>query len=56
MLNITNSAGEINISQNVFANIVGNVINNCFGVVGIAEKSTTEGIVSLLKKENYEIF
>ena len=54
MLNITNSAGEINISQNVFANIVGNVINNCFGVVGMAAKSTTEGIVSLLKKENYE--
>ena len=26
MLNITNQAGEINISQNVFANIVGNVI------------------------------
>ena len=54
MLNITNQAGEITISQNVFANIVGNVINNCFGVVGMAAKNAAEGIVSLLKKENYE--
>lgn len=54
MLNITNDNGEINISQNVFANIVGNVINNCFGVVGMAAKNAAEGIVSLLKKENYE--
>lgn len=54
MLNIKNDNGEITISQNVFANVVGNVINNCFGVVGMAAKNTAEGIVSLLKKENYE--
>lgn len=54
MLNIKNDNGEITISQNVFANIVGNVINNCFGVVGMAAKNAAEGIVSLLKKENYE--
>lgn len=54
MLEIKNHNGEITISQTVFANIVGNVINNCYGVVGMASKSTAEGIVSLLKKENYE--
>ena len=54
LLNIKNHNGEITISQNVFANIVGNVINNCFGVVGMAAKNATEGIVSLLKKENYD--
>ena len=54
MLDIKNHNGVITISQTVFAHIVGNVINNCFGVVGMAAKSKTEGIVSLLKRENYE--
>ena len=54
MLEIKNHNGEITISQTVFANIVGNVINNCYGVVGMASKNTAEGIVSLLKKENYD--
>lgn len=54
MLNIKNHNGDIMISQTVFANIVGNVINNCFGVVGMAAKNAAEGIVSLLKKDNYE--
>ena len=54
MLELKNHNGEITISQTVFANIVGNVINNCYGVVGMASKNTAEGIVSLLKKENYD--
>ena len=54
MLEIKNHNGEITISQTVFANIVGNVINNCYGVVGMASKNTAEGIVSLLKNENYD--
>ena len=54
MINIKNHNGDITISQTVFAHIVGNVINNCFGVVGMASKNAAEGIVSLLKKENYE--
>ncbi len=54
MLEIKNHNGQITISQTVFANIVGHVINNCYGVVGMAAKNTAEGIVSLLKKENYD--
>ncbi len=54
MLDIKNHNGQITISQTVFANIVGNVINNCYGVVGMASKNAAEGIVSLLKKDNYE--
>jgi uncharacterized alkaline shock family protein YloU len=54
VLELKNHNGEITISQTVFANIVGNVINNCYGVVGMASKNTAEGIVSLLKKENYD--
>ena len=54
MLDIKNHNGTITLSQSVFAHIVGNVVNNCYGVVGMASKNTAEGIVSLLKKENYE--
>ena len=54
MLNLKNHNGEITITKTVFAQIVGNVINNCFGVVGMASKSATDGIVSLLKKDHYE--
>lgn len=54
MVDIKNKNGIIKISQTVFAHIVGNVINNCYGVVGMASKNAAEGIVSLLKKDNYE--
>ena len=54
MLQIKNHNGEISIHDNVFANIVGNIVNNCFGVVGMAAKSATEGIVSLLRNDNYD--
>ncbi len=53
MIQLKNHNGEISVSENVFATIVGTVINNCFGVVGMAAASAKDGIVSLLKKENY---
>lgn len=53
MIQIKNHNGVIGISENVFASIVGTVVNNCFGVVGMASAGAKDGIVSLLKKENY---
>ena len=53
MVKIKNHNGEIYVSENVFATIVGTVINNCFGVVGMAATGAKDGLVSLLKKENY---
>lgn len=53
MITIKNHNGEIGISENVFASIVGTVANNCFGVVGMAASGVGDGIVALLKKENY---
>ena len=52
MLEIKNHNGEITISQTVFANIVGNVINNCYGVVGMASRNKKDGIVNLLKPDS----
>ncbi len=53
-MTINNHNGSINITETVFANIVGHVANSCYGVVGMAAKSATDGLVSLLKKDHYE--
>ena len=53
-MTVNNHNGTINITETVFANIVGNVANSCYGVVGMAAKSAGDGIVSLLKKDHYE--
>ena len=51
-MTIENHNGSINITESVFANIVGNVANNCYGVVGMASKSKKDGVIKLLKMEN----
>ena len=53
-MTVNNHNGTINITETVFANIVGHVANSCYGVVGMAAKSASDGIVSLLKKDHYE--
>lgn len=49
---IENNYGDIIISKNVIATIAGAVANNSYGVVGMAMRNTTDGIVSLLKTGN----
>ena len=44
--------GTINISNNVIANAAGKIATSCYGVVGMAIRNTTDGIVSLLKPSN----
>ncbi len=53
-MTVTNHNGNINITEAVFANIVGQVATSCYGVVGMAAKNAGDGIVSLLKKNHYE--
>ena len=53
-MTVNNHNGTVNITETVFANIVGHVANSCYGVVGMAAKSAGDGIVSLLKKDHYE--
>ena len=53
-MTIDNHNGSINITETVFANIVGHAANSCYGVVGMAAKSAADGLVSLLKKDHYE--
>lgn len=44
--------GMIEMTDQVIANIAGSVATRCYGVVGMTQKGTRDGIVSLLKKEN----
>lgn len=48
----TNALGNIVISDDVIANIAGASAIECYGIVGMASKRATDGIVELLKKEN----
>ena len=46
------SIGSINFSEEVLANIAGVSTMECYGVVGMASRSATSGLVELLKKDN----
>ena len=47
-----NELGAIVISNNVISRIAGATATSCYGVVGMAVKSATDGIASLLKWDN----
>lgn len=49
---VLNKYGSINIDDNVLATIAGLSAMECYGLVGMASKSATEGLVELLKREN----
>lgn len=45
--------GSINVSTNVYTDIVGTAAANCFGVKGMAARSLTDGVYHLLRKESF---
>jgi len=50
----TTNYGSISISEDAIATLVGGVITECYGVVGMASKQVLrDGWAELLKKENY---
>ena len=44
--------GLVTISSDVFSNITGAAATNCYGVKGMAVRSTTDGLVHLLRRES----
>ena len=44
--------GSINVNTNVYTEIVGTAVSNCFGVKGMAARSVTDGLYHLLRKES----
>ncbi|WP_035290707.1 Asp23/Gls24 family envelope stress response protein [Clostridium sp. KNHs214] len=49
---ITNKNGAIYYSDEVLSNIIGLSTMECYGVVGMASKNSTDGFWELLKREN----
>ena len=45
--------GDVHVSNNVLADLAGNAISNCYGVVGMAAPSTADGIASLLPRSRW---
>ena len=52
MIKLENSKGAIDISTEVFTNIVGDAATRCFGVKGMAGKSKESGLYQLLRRES----
>ena len=52
----TTNYGTINVSEEAIASLVGSLITECYGVVGMASKQVLrDGWTELLKKENYHL-
>ena len=52
MVRHENENGSVNVSTNVYTDIVGTAASNCFGVKGMAARSLTDGVYHLLRKES----
>ena len=52
MVRHENEKGSVNVSTNVYTDIVGTAAINCFGVKGMAARSVTDGVYHLLRKES----
>lgn len=57
MINKSNNFGEIQITDNAIATLVGTAVSECYGVVGVTSKRIRDYVTDyanlLLKKENY---
>ena len=49
---INNELGQITISEDVLLKVAGYAALDCYGIVGMASKRSTDGIVQLMGKEN----
>ena len=51
MIRYEKEHGSINVNTNVYTEIVGVAVSNCFGVKGMAARSVTDGLYHLLRKD-----
>ena len=52
MIRHENENGSVNVSTNVYRDIVGTAATNCFGVKGMAARSLTDGVYHILRTES----
>ena len=48
----TDDLGDVNINTQIIEQMVGLCAMECFGIVGMAPSSRTNGIIEILKREN----
>ena len=53
MIRLENHLGNIEISNEYFANLVGNAAQSCFGVAGMALIGAGQGLRNIFTKQNY---
>ena len=53
MATLTNEMGTIQIADDVIAKIAGRSAESCYGIVGMAAKKASDGLVELLNRENF---
>ena len=52
-VNTKTNYGQIKISDNAIATLAGTAVFECYGVVGMTSSKISDGINSILRKENY---
>ena len=51
MIHYEKEHGSINVNTNVYTEIVGVAVSNCFGVKDMAARSVTDGLYHLLRRD-----
>ena len=54
MIRYENHMGVVDISHEYFSALVGRAVTRCFGVVGMAHRNATEGLISMLRQQDQE--
>lgn len=50
MIRVENPLGDIEISEDYFSQLIGNVVPSCYGVVGMANGNTIQGLRSFFNR------
>ncbi len=53
MIRIENHMGTIEISEEYFANLIGNAASACYGVAGMVKSGARQGLRSLISRRTY---
>lgn len=53
MIRIETTLGTIEISQEYFANLVGNAVTACYGVAGMVKSGTRQGLRAVIYKRTF---
>ena len=53
MIQVRNSLGIVEISQEYFSHLIGYAVSSCYGVAGMVKSGTKQGIRSLLYRRSF---